>query len=71
VDLQNDATCQDPLAYDHHDGNCIPVRATVANNDKDEGESDNDGDVDGPTVEAHVDLAKVPCKYCMSWLYTY
>jgi hypothetical protein len=65
VGLQNDATYQDPLAKrneynDRHDGNIIK-------NNKDGDESDNDdGDVDGPTVEAHIDLAKVPCKYCMS-----
>ena len=37
-------------------------------NDDDNGEGDNDeddnGDVNGPTVQAHVDLAKTACKYC-------
>ena len=34
------------------------------NNDNDDNNDDNDNcDVDGPTVEAFVDLAKTACKY--------
>ena len=50
---------------DGRDGNCV----TNVNDNKDRhdcDEDDDDGDIDGPKVEAHVDLAKIPCKYCMS-----
>lgn len=40
---------------------------SAANVDGDEDDED-DGDVAGPTVEAHVDLAKTPCK-CFVTLY--
>jgi hypothetical protein len=43
---------------DGRDRNCIT-------NDKGRDE-DDDGVVDGPTVEANVNLSKVPCKYCMT-----
>ena len=41
-------------------------------NDNDNDDNDNEGedneddncDVNGPTVQAHVDLAKTACKYC-------
>lgn len=60
--LQNIAY-QDPLPNeydDDHDG-------TKANDDKVRDEDDvDDGDVNGPAVQAHVELAKVPCKYCMT-----
>jgi hypothetical protein len=37
---------------------------SVDNNDNCDVDEDGDGDVDGPTVEAYVDLAKTACKYC-------
>jgi hypothetical protein len=29
-------------------------------------EDDDHGDVDGPTMQAHVDLSKISCKYCIT-----
>jgi len=51
---------QDPLNKDHSDHGHNGDSYTNIN------EPDNDedgGNVEGPTVEAHVDLAKIACKY--------
>ncbi len=44
----------------------------IDNNDGDDNNDDNDDNndndnVDGPTVEAHVDLAKKSCKFCTTY----
>jgi hypothetical protein len=40
------------------------VDVNIDNNDNCDVDEDGDGDVDGPTVEAYIDLAKTACKYC-------
>ena len=66
-------TNRDPLTDEYdisnsHNGNCTTQNHA---NDNDEGDSDGNlsddsGDVDGPTVDAHVDLAKAARKYCVA-----
>jgi hypothetical protein len=67
LDAELPHTSLNPVTNEHtnnngHDGNSV----TNVNNNKDGDDDDDDssdGAVDGPTVEAHVDLAKTACKY--------
>ena len=36
----------------------------IPNEDNHDADDEDSGDVHGPRVEAHVNLSKMPCKYC-------
>ena len=38
----------------------------IPNKDNHDADDEDGGDVDGPRLEAHVNLSKIPRKYCMT-----
>jgi hypothetical protein len=69
-DLPHDSIDQDPLANKSNSGNSYGSNNHNSNHISNVNynfDDDNDGDdVDGPTMEAHVDLSKTACTYCMN-----
>jgi hypothetical protein len=57
-DLPHFPVNQDPLDNEDHSNHGHNGDTNMNEHDDEDG-----GDVEGPTVEAHVDLAKIACKY--------